>query len=303
VIGILFLGLISVAASVVLLLRVVGTPRARAAERLDQIRSYGFSAEAAVAPVLPGTDANAVAGAVSRVGGFIAQRFGRVSEGDLRDELMAAGLYRTSPRTLLGDRAVLALMFAIVTALLAAGRANAPVLILLVGITGGGGWMTPLVLVRRRARVRLTQIDRGLPELIDMLVVTVEAGLALGASIRVATDEFTGPLHDELALTLQEQSMGLSLSEALTNLLGRCDTPAVRSFVRAVTQGEILGVSTGVILRGLAVEMRKRRRASAEEQAQKAPIKLLFPLVFLIFPTMFIVLLVPALFKLGDAFS
>jgi tight adherence protein C len=303
VVGILLLGLICVAASVTFFVRVIGSPRARAAERLSQIQAYGFTAEATAAPLLPGTDTTPLAGLIARVGEFIARRFGQVRESDLRDELMAAGMYRTSPRTLLGYRALLAVMFAVVCILLAASRASTPVLVLLVAATAAGGWMTPLVFVRRQARMRLTQIDRALPELIDMLVVTVEAGLALGGSLRVASREFSGPLHDELALTLQEQSMGLSLTDALTNLRQRCDTPAMRSFVRAVTQGEILGVSTGVIMRGLAIEMRKRRRASAEEQAQKAPITLLFPLVFLIFPTMFIVLLVPALFKLGDAFS
>jgi tight adherence protein C len=86
-------------------------------------------------------------------------------------------------------------------------------------------------------------------------------------------------------------------------MLARADTPSVRSFVRAVTQGETLGVSIGDILRSLAVEMRKRRRASAEERAQKAPIKILFPLVFLIFPAMFVILLGPAIFDFIDAFG
>ena len=88
--------------------------------------------------------------------------------------------------------------------------------------------------------------------------------------------------------------MGLSSTEALKNLLGRADTPGIRSFVRSVTQGETLGVSIGQIMRNLAGEMRKRRKAAAEEKAQKAPIKMLFPLIFLIFPAMFVVLLIPA---------
>jgi tight adherence protein C len=97
--------------------------------------------------------------------------------------------------------------------------------------------------------------------------------------------------------------MGLTTEEALRNLLVRVETPAVRSFVRSVTQGETLGVSIGEILRSLAGEMRKRRRAAAEERAQKAPIKILFPLVFLIFPAMFIILLGPAVFDFIDAFG
>jgi tight adherence protein C len=163
--------------------------------------------------------------------------------------------------------------------------------------------MLPLVIVRRKARLRLVQVDRGLPDLVDLLVVTVEAGLGFSGSLRVAADQFTGPLGDELRLTLQEHAMGLSMSDALVHLLGRVDTPSMRSFVRAVIQGESLGVSTGTIMRNVAVDMRKRRRADAEERSRKAPVKLIFPLVFLIFPSMFIVLLLPAVFSVQHIFS
>src|SRR5437660_2370106 len=131
----------------------------------------------------------------------------------------------------------------------------------------------------------------------------VEAELGFSGSIRIASSRLDGPLGDELRLTLQEQSMGLSTNESLTNLLGRCETPSMRSFVRSVLQGENLGVSIGAIMRNLAAEMRKRRRHSAEERAQKAPIKMLFPLVFLIFPTLFIILLYPAIHSLGQSFG
>lgn len=97
--------------------------------------------------------------------------------------------------------------------------------------------------------------------------------------------------------------MGLSTNEALKNLLGRAETPAMRSFVRSILQGENLGVSIGEIMRNLAGEMRKRRRAAAEERAQKAPIKILFPLIFLIFPAMFVILLGPAVFQFIEAFG
>jgi tight adherence protein C len=101
-------------------------------------------------------------------------------------------------------------------------------------------------------------------------------------------------LGEELRLALQEQEMGLSANEALANMLTRADTPAMRSFVRSILQGETLGVSIGKILRDLAVEMRKRRRQGAEERVQKAPTKMLVPLVFLILPSMFVVILGPA---------
>jgi tight adherence protein C len=86
-------------------------------------------------------------------------------------------------------------------------------------------------------------------------------------------------------------------------MLSRADTPGMRTFVRSVLQGETLGTSTGQIMRNLAIEMRKRRRSAAEERAQKAPIKILFPLVFLIFPAMFIVLLGPAFYSIGKIFG
>jgi tight adherence protein C len=165
------------------------------------------------------------------------------------------------------------------------------------------GWRAPLMLVDRRARYRLEEIDYDLPELIDILVVTVEAGLGFSGSLRTASERISGPLGNELRLALQEQNMGLTTEEALRHMMARADTAAMRSFVRAVTQGESLGVSIGDILRSLALEMRKRRKAAAEERAQKAPIKILFPLVFLIFPAIFMILLGPAIFDFIDAFG
>jgi tight adherence protein C len=148
--------------------------------------------------------------------------------------------------------------------------------------------------VNRRARMRLEQIDYEIPELIDLLVTTVEAGLSFSASLQMAARRFKGPLGQELRLALQEQDMGLATNEALENMLTRANTSAMRSFVRSVLQVETLGVSIGKVLRDLAIEMRKRRRQLAEERAQKAPTKMLFPLVLLIFPAIFVVLLGPA---------
>ena len=167
----------------------------------------------------------------------------------------------------------------------------------------GAGWFLPLQVVKDQAIRRLDEIDYQLPELIDLLVVTVEAGLGFVGSLQTAATRISGPLGEEIRLTLQEQSMGLSMQEALLSMLDRVDTASMRSFVRSVVQGETLGVSIGQIMRDLAGEMRRRRKASAEERAQKAPIKILFPLVFLIFPAMFVVLLGPALIQFLHAVS
>ena len=153
----------------------------------------------------------------------------------------------------------------------------------------------PMFVVDSRARKRREEIERGLPDLIDLLVVTLEAGLSFPQSLRLSAAKIREPLSSEVRLTLQEQNMGLTLVEALENLLARVDTPGVRMFSRSISQGETMGVSTGQIMRNLALELRKRQRAAVEERAQKAPVKILFPILFLIMPALFIVLLLPVM--------
>jgi tight adherence protein C len=215
---------------------------------------------------------------------------------------LGAGFYTLTPEAYLGYRLMATAAF---TAFLAFLAISAPSVFTILGLVVGGtlGWRVPLVLVQRRAAQRYEKIDSDLPELIDLLVVSVEAGVGLGGALQMIAVRMDGPLADELRLTLQEQSMGLSNTQSLGKLLEHCDTPSIRSFVRSLQQGERLGVSIGTILRGLAIEMRTRRRQTAEERAQKAPIKLLFPLVFLIFPAMFVVLLGPAIFVFKASFG
>ena len=300
---ILLIGLFLAGASVYLVARAVAMPRMRTAETIAQIDSYGYSrskGDERGASVMKGA-LDDIAGAV---GGLIAGRFGSLRETELRNRLMAAGLYTTAPRKFLGYQALAAITFPAAWIWLAntsglSARIVVPGFALAVFI----GWRAPMVIVDRRARRRLEDIDYELPELVDILVVTVEAGLGFAGSLQVASERIEGALGDELRLALQEQNMGLTTEEALRHMLERADTPAVRSFVRAVTQGESLGVSIGDILRSLAGEMRKRRKSAAEERAQKAPIKILFPLVFMIFPAMFVILLGPAIFSFLDALS
>ena len=291
ILGILFIGL-----AVAALMRGLTVSRLRTNERLAEIDEYGFSAEStAPEQLLAQRKSTGVGDLVQAIGAAISQRFGSIREEDLRNELMQAGIYGTSPRTLLGYRAICAILLPVLVVLLG-GFSLLPILIALFMVVGG--WMLPMIIVRRKARTRLRTIDRKLPDLIDLLVVTVEAGLGFAGALRLAADHIVGPLSDELRLTLQEQTMGLGVDDALSNLAARADTPGMRSFVRAMAQGERLGISIGSVMRNLAVDMRKRRRQNAEERAQKAPIKMLFPLVFLIFPSLFIVLLVPALIAL-----
>jgi tight adherence protein C len=286
-----------IGAAVALAGRAAIFPRVRTASRVQTVTSYGF---ATVPTAEDDRVERPIEGLAQRVGDAVAGQLSNVREDSLRAELMSAGMYRMSPRALLGYRVLAAVLLPALILWIGAGSSQ-PVLVgLAAAASVAAGWMLPLTLVRRRARLRNQKVDREVPDFIDLLVVTVESGQGLGGAIRLAGDRIRGPLGDEVRLAVQEQAMGLSAHDALTNMVERCNTPALRSFVRAVVQGESLGVSIGEILRAVAVEMRKRRRQAAEEQAQKAPVKMLFPLALFIFPSLFIIILGPAIFDLLD---
>jgi tight adherence protein C len=302
VILILILGLLLVGGAVALILQGWRFSQTRTAASIEQIGAYGFSAERQV-EAAPDQRTGAVAKIADRVGS-LAPSVAAGGQRAIRKELIAAGLYDTSPRMIVGYRILLAGGLPLVWLWLAAVT-GFPLAIVVIGVLflALTGWILPMLVLKRRARERTAAIDYELPELIDLLVVTLEAGISFIASLQMAAERLAGPLGVELRITLQEQRMGLTTNEALKGMLERADTPGMRTFVRSVVQGETLGTSTGQIMRNLAGEMRKRRRSLAEERAQKAPIKILFPLVFLIFPAMFIVLLGPVVYSFGKIFG
>jgi tight adherence protein C len=298
---VLFIGLALLGLAGVLFIRAASFSRMRAVGSLGQIDSYGY----ATAPTSTRPQRTSIIGALAtRVGAIAAPRFGPEREARMREQLMAAGFYSLQPGRFLGYRVLIAAVSTIFRIWLAVVSESFGVtFVLTLPFFILGGWFLPMRFVKMRARRRLNELEKELPELIDLLVVTVEAGLGFVGAMKMAAERLSGPLGQEINLTLQEQAMGLSTSEALRHMQRRVDTPGMQSFVRAVLQGETLGVPTAEIMRSLAVEMRKRRRAAAEERAQKAPIKILFPLVFLIFPAMFIVILGPAVYDFMKTFS
>jgi tight adherence protein C len=297
----LILGVVLLGVAVTMVARALTTPAGPSTETLEQISAYGFAGTLPTA-VEKGPSLRTRMGDITgATGEALSRRFSRLRGKDYRARLISAGMYTTTPERLLGTQFLGAIASVLVWLWLGAlmGASSA---LLFLGMIGAGllGWVLPMFVVDHRARDRRNQVERGLPDLIDLLVVTLEAGLSFPQSLRLAATKIREPLSSEVRLTLQEQNMGLTLVEALENLLTRIDTPGVRMFSRSIAQGETMGVSTGQIMRNLAIELRKRQRAAVEERAQKAPVKILFPILFLIMPALFIVLLLPVMIVVMD---
>ena len=290
-------------AAVTLVARAAILPRLRYGENLGRIAAYGFGGDTAGAATEPVGRTPVFPQLVTRLGDL----FARATPGgqqDLRKVILSAGLWSTKPATVMGYRVLATALLGGITFWAGAKSGWSPIVLLIAtGYGVGLGWIGPLFLLKARARRRTERIEIELPELIDLLVVTLEAGVGFNAALQRSSERMTGPLGDEIRLTLREHHLGLGMDGALTNLLDRCDIPSIRAFVRSIIQSEALGVSIGQVMRELAGDMRKRRRQIIEEKAQKAPIKMLFPLAFMILPALLLIMLFPGLYSLVQTLS
>jgi tight adherence protein C len=148
--------------------------------------------------------------------------------------------------------------------------------------------------LRSQVESREANILRQLPDVMDLLVICMEAGLGFTAAVSRTVANLDGELSDEFALVLAEMRVGASRSEALLGLADRVQIPEVRSFVTAIRQADQFGISVSSVLRDQAEDMRISRQQAAQEKAMKAPVKMLIPMVFCIFPPMFIIVIGPA---------
>jgi tight adherence protein C len=165
------------------------------------------------------------------------------------------------------------------------------------------GYMLPVMWLGRQISQRKHNITKALPDALDLLCISVEAGLAFDLALQRVTQKWDDELAREFKRVLQDIRLGRTRREALKDLAQRTGVEDVQTFTAAIIQADQLGVSMSKILRLQSDQMRVRRRQRAEEKAQQAPVKMLFPLVFLIFPALFVVILGPAVPRIMNAFG
>jgi tight adherence protein C len=221
------------------------------------------------------------------------------------NKLLSAGLARSlSPQAYLALKAGLAGMFILFGLFMMITGAMAPAFGFLIAMMGAAiGFIAPDFVINNRIRGRKDRMRAELPNVLDLLCVSVEAGLGFDQALVKLNERMEGPLVDEFGLVLHEMRIGQSRSAALKNLSQRVEAAEVAQFARAIIQADQLGISLSRILRVQSQDMRLRRQLAAEEKAMKAPVKMLFPTVIFIFPSMFVVALGPAALNLMKSFG
>lgn len=174
----------------------------------------------------------------------------------------------------------------------------------LMGMAGAGlGWFLPDLYISRKGMARKQEIERSLPDVLDLLTVSVEAGLGFDGAMIKVVEKTGGALSGEFKTALQEIKMGKPRTEALRDMSGRAEVDDLQTFTGSLILADQLGISIGNILRLQSGQIRQKRRQRAEEMAIKAPVKILIPMVLFIFPAIFVVLLGPAVIQIARTFT
>jgi tight adherence protein C len=263
----------------------------RSATTRDQAISGQPFAERALAPVVLGL-------------GRIARRFTPIG---YLENVQRKMIYAGNPGNIDATAFVLLKVLLLIVGIIAAWfiRDSADGMLRLLVIVGPPvlGFFGPDAWLRRHIDERKDAMLRALPDTLDLLVISVEAGLGFDSALARVVQTVPGPLSEEFFRMLQETRVGVSRRDAMRHLMDRTDLEELRSFLLAMMQAEAFGVTIARVLRVQADEMRVKRRQRAQEKAFAAPVKLVFPLVFCIFPSLFIVLLGPAAFQMAEAFG
>jgi tight adherence protein C len=174
---------------------------------------------------------------------------------------------------------------------------------ILVVLSPIAGYFMPLVWIRNRVRDRKSRLLKSLPDLLDLFSVCSGAGLGFDQSIQRVSEYYDNPLGDEFGRIIKEMEIGISRQDAFRNLAQRLEIPELSSFVSILLQAEQMGMSIADTLTAQAEQMRVLRRYTAQEAAQKMPVRMVFPLVFLILPALLLVILGPSIPALANVFG
>jgi tight adherence protein C len=174
---------------------------------------------------------------------------------------------------------------------------------IIAALAGAAGFVAPGMVIYQVAYNRNEALRRALPDALDLLSISVEAGLAFDAALSQVARNTHGPLAQEFSRVLQEMQIGMSRAAALRALADRSNAPELRGFVTAMIQADTFGIPIAKVLRVQAKDMRSKRSQRAEEKAQKIPVKILFPLIFCILPCLFVIVIGPAAISVFHAFS
>jgi tight adherence protein C len=215
---------------------------------------------------------------------------------------MAGNPGKLTPAMFTGIRMGLALGLLFIFGLFTFTTLDGTTALMYTAIGGAIGYVMPGIWLDRQIKARKKNITKALPDALDLLTISVEAGLGFDLALQRVSEKWDNELSNEFRRALSDTRLGRARRDALKDMSARCGVEDVQTFVAAIIQAEQLGVSIGKILRIQADQMRIRRRQRAEEEAQKAPIKMLIPMVFLIFPALFVVILGPAVPRIMNAF-
>jgi tight adherence protein C len=300
----LLLGIVSLGLAAFLVGEVATLPARERAGSLRRATSYGRSRGRSSLPGQENFRRRAVEPLLTGLARGVLRLNPKASVESITLKLLAAGFGRTiSPTAYLATKALLAGLGVPIGVSLGATAGKAVGGVLLFALMFAAiGFFLPDALVTMRARGRKDGIRAELPDALDLLAVSVEAGMGFDGAIQKLAENMDGPLVEEFALMLGEVRIGESRENALKKMAERVAIPEVSAFTRSIVQADQLGISLGRILRVQAADTRMRRQSAAEEKAMKAPIKMLFPTVIFIFPAMFIVILGPAFLNLSKFF-
>ncbi|MDD4766141.1 MAG: type II secretion system F family protein [Desulfotomaculaceae bacterium] len=244
----------------------------------------------------------AVKPVIKKYTGLLTRSMPAEKEADLGAKIERAGISdKIAPRELFVLKYAAAAGFTFLFWLLGGAMAKSITQTALIACAGLAlGWYFPDLYLNSKGSERKREIEKGLPDVLDLLTVSVEAGLGFDSALIKVTEKSKGVLSDEFRTMLQEIKMGKSRVDALRDLSKRADVDDLSTFTGSIILADQLGISIGNVLRLQSEQMRQKHRQRSEEMAMKTPIKIIFPLVFFIFPAIFIVLLGPALIQMSD---